>query len=115
MKKMNYLGFLSLLSLIALLGLKTNNTGLYGFFGFAYYFRYFFVIPDELFLLNVRKSSTTAFLLELVSLVPFMFFTHIAPMVNNPIPTAFALSFTLSVFVFTIYLVLLEYRESRGQ
>ena len=68
MKKMNYLGLLSLLSLIAILGWKTGNTGLYGFFGFAYYIRYFWVIPDELFQQNVRKSTTFAFFAEMISL-----------------------------------------------
>ena len=73
MKKINYLGFLSLLALIAILGWCTENTGLYGFLGFAYYIRYFWVIPDEFFRLNVQKAATFAFMSEMISLVPFMF------------------------------------------
>lgn len=71
--KINYLGFLSLLALIAILGFTTGNTGLFGFFGFVYYIRYFWVIPDEFFRLNVQKSATFAFMSEMISLVPFMF------------------------------------------
>ncbi len=32
-----------------------------GFFGFAYYFRYFFVTPDEMFQQNVRKAASIGF------------------------------------------------------
>ena len=95
--KINCLGFLSLLSLIALLGWSTGNEGLYGFFGFAYYLRYFWVLPDELFRQNLQKAATCAFLTELLALVPFMF-----------------LSFAAAILVFTIALLVLEWREQRG-
>ena len=71
--RINYLGFLSLLALIAVLGWRTGNKGLYGFFGFAYYFRYYWVIPDEFFRLNVQKAATFAFMSEMIrtlSLLP---------------------------------------------
>ena len=113
MKKFNYLGLLSLLALIALLGLKTENKGLYGFLGFAYYVRYFFVTPDELFLLNVRKASTAAFICQMISLIPFMFLGHFIYTTVQAVPFAFALSFSISIFVFSFYLMALEYKESR--
>lgn len=114
MKKINYLGFLSLLSLLAILGYSTGNTGLYGFLGFLYYARYFFVIPDELFVLNLRKACTTAFLTELIALVPLMFATHAGFIAGKPIPASFGLSFAAAIFAFTIHLLILEHRESRG-
>ncbi|MGF7058141.1 DUF3796 domain-containing protein [Brassicibacter mesophilus] len=113
MKKFNYLSLLSLLSLIGLLGWKTGDISLYGFFGFAYYIRYFFVIPDELFQLNVRKASTAAFLCQMISLVLFMFSGHFIFLDARAIPFAFGLSFSTAIFVFSIYLAILEYRESR--
>ena len=113
MKKVNYLGFLSLLALIAVLGYTTGNQGLYGFLGFAYYIRYFFVIPDEMFMLHVRKACTAAYLIQMVSLVPFLFLTYSGVIGGNPMPAAFGLSFAASIFIFTFQLIYMEYKESR--
>lgn len=112
--RINYLGFLSLLALIAILGWTTGNHGLYGFLGSLYYLRYFWVIPDEFFRLNVQKSATFAFMAEMISLVPFMFIcAHIYDTVKA-IPTAFALSFVVTVFVFSAALIVLEMKERKG-
>lgn len=114
MKRMNYLGWLSLLSLISVLGWKSGNTGLYGFFGFIYFIRYFWVIPDELFLLNVRKSATIAFMLSMVSLVPFMFSCSAIYNISAAIPMSFALSFAVSTIAFAFTMTGLEWKERRG-
>lgn len=113
-RKINYLGFLSLLTLIAILGWTTKNSGLYGFFGFAYYLRYFWVIPDEFFQLNVQKSATLAFMSEMISLVPFMFICYHIYGAAKAIPTAFGLSFAVAIFAFTIAIIVLEARERKG-
>ncbi len=112
--KINYLGFLSLLALIAILGLITDNNGLYGFFGFAYYLRYFWVIPDEFFQLNVQKAATFAFMSEMISLVPFMFVCTYIYGAAKAVPTAFGSSFAVTIFVFTITLIVLEWKERKG-
>lgn len=114
MKKINFLGFLSLLSLIAILGLVSDNTGLYGFFGFIYFIRYFWVIPDELFLLNVQKSATIAFMLGMISLVPAMFTCSVIYNISAAEPAAFALSFIVSAFSFTFSLIGMEWKERKG-
>lgn len=113
-RKINYLGFLSVLALIAILGWTTGNTGLYGFFGFAYYFRYFWVMPDEFFQQNVQKSATFAFMMEMVSLVPFMFLCSHLYGITKAVPTAFGLSFAVTIFAFTAMLIILELRERKG-
>ncbi len=113
-KKINYLGFLSLLGLIGLLGIWTGNTGLCGFFGFLYYLRYFNVIPDELFLENLRKASTITWLAEMLALVPLMFLCHAMAEAEKALPMAFGLSFAVAIFVFTFALLGLEIKESRG-
>lgn len=110
----NYLGFLSLLSLIALLGWTSGNSGFYGFFGFAYYFRYFWVVPDELFLLNLQKAAAFAFMAEMISLVPFMFACAYGAGAVQSVPMAFGLSFAVSVFAFTAALMALEWKERKG-
>ncbi|MDO5400435.1 MAG: DUF3796 domain-containing protein [Eubacteriales bacterium] len=114
MKKINYLGFLSLLSLIAILGWRTGNIGLYGFFGFAAYIRYFWVIPDEFFLLNVQKAATVAVMAEMISLVPFMFICAYIYDGAKAVPMSFGLSFAVTIIVFTVALTVLEWKERKG-
>ncbi len=113
-RQVNYLGFLSLLALISILGWRTGNTGLYGFFGFAYYLRYFWVIPDEFFRLNVRKAATFAFMSEMISLVPFLFICSFIYGGVKAVPTAFGLSFAAAIFAFTAALMTLEWKERKG-
>lgn len=112
--RINYLGFLSLLALIAVLGWRTENKDLYGFFGFAYYFRYFRVIPDEFFRLNIQKAATFAFMSEMILLVPFMFVCTFIYGAAKAVPVSFALSFAATVLAFTTALVFLEWRERKG-
>lgn len=113
-KRINYLGFLSFLALIAVLGYCTENTGLYGFLGFLYYIRYFRVIPDELFRQNTQKAATVAWISELLILVPLMFICNAVYDPSKAIRTAFGLSFAVAIFIFTIVLMILEYKESAG-
>lgn len=113
-RRINCLGFLSLLSLIAVLGWTTGNEGFYGFFGFAYYLRYFWVLPDELFRQNLQKAATCAFLTELLALVPLMFLCAAFSGGRRAVPAAFGLSFAAAILVFTIALLVLEWREQRG-
>ncbi len=109
----NYLGFLALPALLAIFAPLTGNTGLYGFLGFLYYLRYFFILPDELFLLQIRKAATAAWLTELALLAPLMALLLLLKE-ERALPVSFGLSFAGAIFVFTIYLMILEYRESRG-
>ncbi|MDE7310136.1 MAG: DUF3796 domain-containing protein [Eubacterium sp.] len=112
--RINYLGFLSLLALIAMLGWRTENQGLYGFFGFAYYFRYFWVIPDEFFQYNVQRAATFAFMAEMILLVPSMFACTVIYGAAKAVPVSFALSFAAAIFAFTLALIVLEWRERKG-
>ncbi len=112
--KINYLGFLSLLALLAVLGFWTENRGFFGFFGFAYYLRYFWVIPDEFFLLNTQKAATFAFMTEMISLVPLMFACFCTYGAVRAVPAAFGLSFAAAILAFTAALIILEWRERRG-
>ena len=113
-KKINIIGFLSILSLIAILGKTTGNSGWYGFLGFLYYLRYFWGIPDEAFIANIQKAATTAFLLEMIALIPSVFICSLLLERNRFIPTAFGISFAVAMFSFTIILVVLEWKEQQG-
>ena len=58
----NYMGLLSLPALAALLYFPTGRIDFIGFLGFLAFFRYFWVNPDELFLLTLRRSATAAYI-----------------------------------------------------
>ncbi len=111
--KLNRLGFLSLFALIGILGLISNNKGLAGFFGYAYYIRYFFVIPDELFIANIRKAASFGFFSGIIA-------TGIALILHILLPALLsnamilASCYVVSVFCFTIALIVLEIKEMGG-
>ena len=76
-RKLNPVGFLSCISIIALMGFITNNRGWFGFLGFLYYFRYFWIIPDESFRNNIKKSATVAFFGGLFCIAQLLFLKKI--------------------------------------
>lgn len=112
-KKINYLGFLSLLSLISILGIITDNRGLFGFLGFISYASYFKVIPDELFMDNLYKSCTMAFLLQVIVLVPLIFINYYFSWYENFVLGAMGMSFVVGLIAFTLKLYMLQIREAR--
>lgn len=114
MKHFNILGLLSLLSVIAVLGFLTDNKGWFGFFGFFYYVRYFWVLPDEFFLENVRKTATLAFFSSILSLVVYVFICSVFFDPARAAAMSFGLSFATSVIVFSLALAICECREQKG-
>ena len=60
----NCMGLLALPALAALLFLPTGDPAFLGFLGFLVFLRYFWVNPDELFLLTLRQAATAAFVAE---------------------------------------------------
>lgn len=113
-KPVNALGFLSLVALLGFLYFPTKNAGLLGFFGFAGYARYFSVQPDELFQRNVRRAATAALFAEFLCLVPLAYAFVLFGDVSRALARAFGLSFAAAIFVFTIAMMVLEWREQRG-
>ena len=112
--KFNYLSLLSLLSVIGILGFFTENKGFWGFFGFLVYVRYFSVVPDEMFQLNVRKAATISFFTEIISLVFFVFLFVMLYQSKKGLPMAFEMSFAVAIILFSICLTVLEWREMKG-
>lgn len=112
--KFNYLSLLSLLSLVAVLGLFTENKGLLGFLGFLYYLRYIRIMPDELFILELQKAASFAFMAEMLVLLPAMFACHLLCSPASAVPTAFATSFVAAALSFTAALMYQEHKELTG-
>lgn len=105
----NKLGFLALLTLLGFFGFFTT-AGMFGFFGFAYYARYFFVVPDELFEQNVRKSAAYGFFSGIAATAILMAAHLLFPAAISG-SIALAACFVASVAVFTLTLGFLEGRE----
>ena len=110
----NYMGLLALPVLAALLYFPTGNTDFIGFLGFAYFIRYFWVNPDELFLLTLRRAATGAFILEVALFPLLMLVRYLTAPAANPIPFALGLSFAASIIFFCLYHTWLEWKEMRG-
>lgn len=51
---------------------------------------------------------------EMISLVPFMFVCTYIYGAAKAVPTAFGSSFAVTIFVFTITLIVLEWKERKG-
>lgn len=111
--KVNKLGFLSILALIGILGIVTEHKPFLGFLGFTYYVRYFFVTPDEMFQQNVRRAASIGFFSGVGA-------TGLALIICTLFPEfitsnmALASCYVVSVFCFTIALMVLEIKEQRG-
>ena len=63
---------------------------------------------------NPQKAATFAFMAEMLSLVPFMFFCVYRYDSIKAVPMSFGLSFAVTIFAFTAALIVLERRERRG-
>lgn len=111
--KLNRLGFLSLFAIIGVLGLVSDNKEFAGFFGYAYYIRYFFVIPDELFIANIRKVASFGFFSGILATGIALILHILFPgLLSNAM--ILASCYVVSVFCFTIALIVLEIKEMGG-
>ena len=110
----NCMGLLALPALAALLFLPTGDPAFLGFLGFLVFLRYFWVNPDELFLLTLRRAATLSFLLECILIGPALLFFYLRAPGANPMPQALGLSFAAALIFFCLYHTYLEWRELRG-
>lgn len=110
----NYMGLMALPALASLLFFPTGNTDFIGFLGFLVFLRYFWVNPDELFLLTLRRAATTAYLVECVTLAPFLLLFYALNPHGNPVAQALGASFAVALIFFCVYHSWLEWREARG-
>ena len=107
----NPMGLLALPALAALLCWPTGDRS---FLGFLVFLRYFWVIPDELFLLTLRRAATLSFLAECILIGPALLFFYLRAPGVNPMPQALWLSFAAALIFFCLYHTYLEWRELRG-
>ena len=84
-----------------------------GFLGFLAFFRYFWVNPDELFLHTLRRSATAAYLIQCVTLAPFMLVFFVLDPQSNPVGPALAASFAVALVFFCLHHSWLEWKEMK--
>lgn len=113
-RSFNPLGLLALPALAAALYWPTGDSDFLGFLGFLVFLRYFWIIPDELFLLTLRRAATLSFLMECILIGPALLFFYLRTPGVNPMPQALGLSFAASLIFFCLYHTILEWREMRG-
>lgn len=111
--RINKLGLLSLMALLGVIGLISGRDNLVGFFSFAYYIRYFFVTPDELFVLNVRRATSIGFFSGFAASGIAFALRVLLPAVID-VGTVLTIYYVVSVACFTIALAVFEAREQRG-
>ena len=100
--KNNKYGYLGFISLVGFLGYFYNDASLYGFFGFAYFFCDFFVVPDEMFMANMKKSGTWAFVTSLSFWAIFTAVFTVFDIGLNPNAMALGLAYSMGIFVFAV-------------
>lgn len=109
--KKNWLGLLSVLSLLGLWGFTKEHNGLLGFLGFAYYFRYFFVTPDEMFIKYVQRAASAGFFSGIIA-TAFMILLRILFPAYIQSKMVLVSCYFVSIIVFNIVLSIFEFKET---
>ncbi|MFK4308590.1 glucan phosphoethanolaminetransferase (alkaline phosphatase superfamily) [Bacillus sp. RC242] len=111
--KLAYLGFIGFLGFLGPLSFLGETSFTYYFFAFFSFFLYAKVIPDELFILNVRIAATKAFFVALVSGVLLILSIVIFADVHV-IRLFVVLAVVIPLGTFVINLEIFERREKKG-
>ncbi|SIR56321.1 DUF3796 domain-containing protein [Priestia flexa] len=108
--KLAYLGFLGFFGFLGFYYLFEGVQFMFGFFGFFFYAK---IVPDELFLLHVRKATTRAFFVGVIVTAPIMVISFA---IENSAWLRFLLTipFSVSMVIFVISLQIFEQREKKG-
>jgi hypothetical protein len=110
----NKLGFLGIVGFLGILGIITEDRTYLAFFAFLVFFRYFFVIPDELFRLNVRRAASPAFFTG-VAVQTATIAVNVITKDDSFLIAGLALSFSVSMFLFIILLIIAELKEQKNR
>ncbi len=109
----NKLGFLGVFGFLGVLGIITDDKLFLSFFAFFVFIRYFFVIPDELFRLNVRRSAAPAFFTG-IAIQAAAIAINAVTMDDSYLIVGLSLGFSVPLFLFILLLVILELKEKRN-
>lgn len=109
-------GSLGLLSALGILGIYTENKLFLCFFAFLIHFKYLFIDIDEMLEDYTNKSAAFSFFagnLVFVIISLYKFFVLNYGLYEYSI-FALILAWTISIFVYTILIIIYEFREKLG-
>lgn len=109
----NKYGLIGFLSILGIWGLYQNEPIFLSFLAFIVFFEYFFIEPDELFIVNMRKAGTWGFFTNIA-------ITSLATLVmsafnisSNALAGGATLGFSIGIAVFCFSTSFLEWKEKR--
>jgi len=112
----NKYGFLGFLSLLSLTGLGEDGMGWLSLVWvcFAVYFRYFWIVPDEMLIETFKKCASIAFFVQLACTVLFALVAMI--WIDDILPLEFGirLGFSAGFTTFPVLIPIFEYIQLRG-
>ena len=112
--KYGFLGFLSLLSLTSLQAEGVMGWISLAWLAFVVYFRYFWVVPDEMLIETFKKCASIAFYVQLVGLVVFTLISMVWVTDVSPLDFGARLAFATGFTIFPVLLPILEVIQLRG-
>jgi len=109
-------GSLGFLSILGILGIVTESKIYLAYFAFAVHLKYLFIETDEMLESYMNQSAAVAFYLQNLSFVIISLFRIF--ILKDDLSHAFVLSFiiswSISIFMYTILVLVYEFRERRG-
>lgn len=107
----NWYGCIGFLSLLGFWGILGEEPLFLCFFAFALFFEYFWVNPDEMFIENIRKCATFAFVSNLLITTSTTLILSHFNLSSNPLAAGTALGFGVSIAIFAFSTFIMEIRE----
>lgn len=108
----NKFGLIGLVSLLGFWGLHTGEQLFIAFFAFALFFEYLFVIPDELFVENMRKAAMWAFFSNLtITVLATMVISTLDINMSNAFQAGCTFGFSAGIIIFCCSTSFLEWKE----
>lgn len=107
----NKFGLIGFVALLGIWGIYTDEPMFLPFFAFILFFEYLFVIPDELFVQNIRKAAGWAFFGNLIITISATLIFSAFNMSSNPLAGGSALGFGFGISIFCFSTSFLEWRE----
>lgn len=110
----NKFGLIGLVSLLGLWGIYIDEPIFLSFFAFIIFFEYLFVTPDELFVANMQRAATWAFLSNLIITTLLTLILSMFNISSNPLAGGATVGFSVGIVIFCFSTLLLEWKEKRG-
>lgn len=110
----NKYGIIGFVSILGIWGIYQNEPIFLSFLAFIVFFEYFFIEPDELFIVNMRKAATWGFFTNIVITSLATLVMSVFKISSNALAGGATLGFSIGIAVFCFSTSFLEWKEKRG-